>query len=158
MKGYVTRNVSFALTCLAVLTTCHRVERLSSASAIGQLEGRCVELRQPMFLLESGGSKSADTYLSPVTDGGNAGQGALTRVEAGQQFVVNRVLLETTFEDRQVNVVSDGRENRSVALTLLFRPAWLAAARRTASGSTADSVRSIDDALDPKLAKWCDAR
>lgn len=141
-------------TAVSLLMGCERVEDISDVPGAITVKGRCVELLQQMGMVDSGGSKVAPFYLSPSPD--SLGSPSTVRMMAapGEKFTIRSVLIETTAEDRQVHVVGEQQDNQPIALTLLFRPAWLNAIRQAERRRSIENI-PLSDALDPQLARWC---
>lgn len=143
---------------------CHRLEDLSSVPGIGDLERRCVQLRRPMVIVESAEGKYIDGYLVPgdeLTSMGENGRQYIGRVDQGARFRIDRVFLESSFEDQRVTILGHhiGRyEDKDVDLFHVLSGDWLFDAWKWATRESHPEAVQPDPlrALDRGWAEWCE--
>jgi hypothetical protein len=142
---------------LLASTACYRSENASNNSALGGLRGRCVRILGPMDLVESGGDRETVAYLRPRY-GGTGAAHSLGQLQAGAEFVIERVALEKDLTGQRAVVVARhvGKySNLTVSLGMLFDYEWKSRAQR-ATFDGEPSPRNIPILL-PEFAEWCES-
>jgi hypothetical protein len=146
------------ITLLVVATVgCGPFESVDRLPTFATLENRCVRLRQPLQIIESGNDGVSDLYLSNASHDDGASVGELA---AGSELKIVRVVFKKGVELSRVEIVAEElvstKNRRSIALSRLFNQKWLDEARRSASGRGAAPIssREMENALDPTLSEW----
>src|SRR2546428_8909483 len=123
-SGAVHQRLLYAL--LIVLAAACLRERVRDAppqSTIAKLHGRCISLKRPVLLVSGSDEEITDSYLAPADNRVNSG----AVLEAGDQLVVQQVVLKRAFEGRYAIIVGRSKKryaDRKISLFLLFHPEW----------------------------------
>lgn len=131
-----------------------RVRDAPTTSKLSKLVGRCIELKQQLFLVPGKDEDFVDGYLAETNNQANTG----TMLQAGDQFVVQRVVLKRAFDGRYAIVVATCKTQnlgRRVAIFLLLNPEWVNAATNDAFENREDASQVGPEVLSAERAEWC---
>ena len=151
------------LVLLLVSGGCRSRRDLASLPGVGDLMGRCIRLKRTMLLLREVEGQPAEVVLVPENSIGPDYENNpmfVSRLEAGSELVVQRIFLESSFDNVGVRVVANERNSlygRRMGISYIFDVKWLMDAWKWATPETHRGSKPPDPSvvLKARYAEWC---
>lgn len=142
-----------AVFVLAAAFACSPSERSVEVDHVLKLSGRCVRVREPMFILRPT-SGSGTLYLSRSQSTIDPTVGNLV---IGSEIRIHGSWLKSTFEMTTVEIIGSTGLNADVIVSPLFASAWIIGVSQALKWEDSSAAVLRHPELNSDLAEWCAA-